>query len=511
MKLKSKINLVLALAILLSFVFVPSVFADGGLVIYDPDMLGWELQDMDQQLCAINYENGFENMLLSVDVSDLHGEKAVWIFPVPAKPDETGIGIIKGFPRLWGYDVIDRADETMSLTFGLMRASQIYTIPFVAPYLGLGAGMTGIEDMQEEITIHKHIEKMGLTTKLVTAKEGNAFYSYLVSKDLDLPSDLKSILGEYIGKEYSFVVSWISDIEKFKQESTIETQSGKIINSIGVSIIFPTGKIYFPLKPTSVYGNTKIPILIYVIGHVTPEIYPEIKKGEQVNYFVDDYYEVPEEVSSFFNGKTKIENLKYTKIKIDTFSRHLIEDLWIKDSAPAGVIFADLIGRHAWAGGIGFFVLSSCLASMLAGIITFRKDQPSKKEFALFGLWNFLTLIGFVVASYIGKVDNKLALSKRKIEPKKTLKEITKITLLIGLVIIIPSLFRCRWMIYLGNELILSWILFTVVSYGLFSLFIFPFVWGFYNNRKTMNFTILFSIFFLIMTFVFQIALQSVF
>jgi len=102
MNIKPKISLVLVLFILSSFVFISPVSADGGIVIYDPDMFRWELQDMDQQLCAINYENGFENMLLSVDVSDLHGEKAVWIFPVPAKPDKTVIDIIKGFPRLWG-------------------------------------------------------------------------------------------------------------------------------------------------------------------------------------------------------------------------------------------------------------------------------------------------------------------------------------------------------------------------------------------------------------------------
>jgi hypothetical protein len=53
----------------------------------------------------------------------------------------------------------------------------------------------------------EHIEKMGLTTELIGTKEGNALYIYLTGKGLDLPSDSKAILDEYVGKDYSFVVS----------------------------------------------------------------------------------------------------------------------------------------------------------------------------------------------------------------------------------------------------------------------------------------------------------------
>ena len=41
----------------------------------------------------------------------------------------------------------------------------------------------------------------------------------MADKGLELPPDSKSILDEYIGEEYTFVVSWIFDIEKFKNES----------------------------------------------------------------------------------------------------------------------------------------------------------------------------------------------------------------------------------------------------------------------------------------------------
>jgi hypothetical protein len=426
--------------------FISLVSADGGFIIYDPDMFRWELQDIDQQLCIINYENGFQNMLLSVDVSDLHGEKAVWIFPVPAKPDKIVIDIIRGFPRLWGYDVKRETDVTISDVFSVIRLSQVYTFLFMFEFSGMG-------DLEEKVTIHEHIEKMGLTTELVTAEDSNAFHNYLTNKDLEMPSDLKLILDGYVGKEYSFVVSWISDIEKFKQESATRDGYGRTINIVGVSITFPTDKIYFPLKPTSVYGSQKIPILIYVMGHVTPELYPEIKKDAQINYFVQRSYNVPNELSSFFNGKTRIEDLKYTKIKINTPSKYLTEDLWIKDSAPADIVLADFMNRSVWLWGIIFFILSSCLASMFAGIVVFRKDKPDKKKFALFGLWNFLTLIGFAVASIF------LRTKKLKPELEQQLK-----------------------------------------SQGIT-------VW---DSRKIL-FVILFTVFFLIITFVFQLVLHSIF
>jgi len=451
MNTKSKISSVLVTVILLSFAFVSPVSADGIIHIYDPDMMSWGLQNEDQQLCAINYENGLENMILSIDVSDLHGEKAVWIFPVPAKPDKTVIDIIKGFPRLWGYDVKEKTDDTISGAFSVMRLSQVYTFPFMLFfYMGMSKVGVGIE---EGITIHEHIEEMGLTTELITAEDGNTFYNYLTNKGLNLPADSKSILDGYIGEEFSFVISWISDIEKFKQESATRDRYGRIINTIGVSITFPTDKIYFPLKPTSVYGSQKIPILIYVMGHVTPELYLEIKKDAQVNYFVQRYYIVPKELSSFFNSKTIIEDLKYTKIKINTPSKYLTEDLWIKDSPPANIVLADFINRSVWIWGIIFFILSSCLASMFAGIITFRKDKPDKKKFALFGLWNFLTLIGFAIASIF------LRTKKLKPEVEQQLK-----------------------------------------SQGIT-------VW---DSRKIL-FVILFTVFFLIITFVLQILLQSIF
>jgi|Deesub1362B_J571_1020462.scaffolds.fasta_scaffold08645_1 hypothetical protein len=375
--------------LILFFILLPQAKADGGIVIYDPDIYEWKLQVMKEQFCAINYENGTQKMLLALNVN-LRGEKAVWIFPVPAEPDEIMIDTVRGFPKLEGHDIKMRADERISDAFTLMRLSQVYTFPFIM--------FTQEFEEIKEVEVHEHIEEMGLTTELITAEDGSKFYSYLADKGLTLPANLESILDEYVGKEYSFVVSWISDIKKFKQESAGYELGYSTINTVCVAISFPTNEIYFPLKPTSVYGDQKIPIIIYVIGHATPELYPEIENSE-VNYFVDSHYVVPEELSSFFNGKTIVEGLKYTKIKINTSSKYLTEDLWIKDYTPQNLAVYEFINECGlWC--VMFFVmlfaLISCLATTLAGMVVFK--NKIHRKFALLGLWNFLSLIGFAFA-----------------------------------------------------------------------------------------------------------------
>lgn len=157
-----------------------------------------------------------------------------------------------------------------------MRVSQIYTLPFWFSFATIVGEVGDNLDIEEKIIIHEHIEKMGLATELVTAKDENTFYNYLEEKGLDLPPDSKLILNKYIGEEYTFVVSWIFDVEEFKKESATEDvydrygiyDSTSSLSTVGVSIKFPTEKIFFPLKPTSIYGSQKVPILIYVMDHI---------------------------------------------------------------------------------------------------------------------------------------------------------------------------------------------------------------------------------------------------
>jgi hypothetical protein len=92
----------LIIIVLLFSSFIPTAFADGFIHIYDKDR--WYLLSEEKQFCAINYKDGFQNTILTVSLGkELRGEKAVWIFPVPAKPDKIVIDIVKGFNFLCFY------------------------------------------------------------------------------------------------------------------------------------------------------------------------------------------------------------------------------------------------------------------------------------------------------------------------------------------------------------------------------------------------------------------------
>jgi len=530
----------------------------------------WEMLDEEQQLCAINYHEGIQNMILSVNTGEeITGEKVVWIFPVPANPEKTAINIVKGFPMFRGYDVRYMADQSIYAIFSLIRVTQIYTLPLFIFHRGMGpAGLGSIGAYGvsigkgiEGVTVHESIEKSGLTTELVSAIDSNSFSNYLISKDLDVPPNFKSILDDYIGEEYSFVISWISDVEKFKLEQpegyliglleegkidearalfdNLAYESEKydfywIMNNIfenidegrnikeyqieelkrirgtgnilSVFISFPTNKIYYPLKPTSVYGSKRVPATIYVLGYVKPELYPEIKADSEVDYFFDEFFDIPDELRDFFTG-SDTKDLKYTKIKINPPSKYLTEDLWIKKGVPFKVFLADSVNRFPFWFGLFFFVICSCLASLLSGIIIFRDRTVSKLKFALFGLWNFLTLIGFSIVAYISKIDVKFTQSQEIQQSNASFGKIITRTLLIALVIPILFLFLFTGSFkYWDFEMIIP----MFIIYTFTTLFLAPFVWGYYKNRKIMKFIILFTILFTILTILFQYVLKLI-
>lgn len=409
---------VISIGLTLLLIFPSIAFADGMIHIEDPDMYYWRVYDENQQLCAINYENGYQNMILTVDINNMNiGQRGVWIFPVPASPDKTVIDIVKGFPNMGGNNVKSQVDGTIFGMFSTIRLSQIYTFPFFILRSFMGGSMLSSANIGsygkdsegvQDVTIYEHIEKYGLVTELVSTKNGDSLYNYLTQKGLSLPTESKRILDEYVGDDYSFVVSWFSGTQVTPNYGYYYPE--RQFDTISISLKFPTEKIYYPLKPTSVYGSKRVPAIIYVMGHVTPKLYPEIKMDSEVTYFVANYYYPQEELKSFFNYKQYFRDLKYTKIKINPPSKYLTQDLWIEMYAPANIVIGTSIINYAFIWGLFFFTLTSYLASMLAGKLTFKKDKSSLNKLGLFGLWNFLTIIGFAIAT--------LFMRTKKLEPE---------------------------------------------------------------------------------------------
>ena len=421
--------------LVLCFLLVSLVSADGMIHIREDNL--WKLQSETQQLAAINYEDGFENLLISIDMDDeTQGDRAIWIFPVPVNADDVAIDIVKEFPRFGGDNIDSEFKDFLQRTPLLMAGYSLFpiSIPIVFWYAMMmpmikeqtvGGARFG-KDFAD-VVVHERIQEAGLTTELITSTHGNTLKAYLTLKGFSLPLEAKEILEHYVSEDHTFVISYIDDLETFKREAQTTMNYPSYYRrgidfqpmySLAVSVKFPTDKIYFPLKPTSIYGSETIPIALYVVGHVTPELYPKISQQAEVDYYSQRYYGVTDEQKNFFNGKDYVSGLKYTKIQLTAPSKYFEDDLWIDDAAPVSVGIKNGLSQNPWPVGIILFIIFSMLSSLVAGIIIFKQDL-SKKKLLLFGLWNLLTFIGFLVATIVTKTKKLSPELEKKIKQEK--------------------------------------------------------------------------------------------
>lgn len=422
-----------------------TVLADGMIHIYNNDQ--WNLQPENQQMAAIHYENGYQNMLITVDLQqDTPGERAIWIFPVPATPDKVSIDIMKGFPQLGGRELDrDFRDSTIGVTALSVGLAAFPATLALLPLLLLGRiGSVGeaVPMMAGElravaagngtVTVHEWTAASGLATQLITATDEEALNGYFREKGVSLPQESRDILKKYLAKDYSFVVSYIVNMEQFRKETaSINPQPLEAAGieevapgyyrrpeyyqpmPIGVFVRFKTDKLYFPLKPTSVYGSRKIPVTLYVTGHVNPQVYEQLAPTTEVKYLIGGSSGNPQ-LAEFFNYK-EANDLKYTKITVTAASKLFTDDLWMDRGAPASVAVKDAWVDNTLIFALVLFLLLITIPSVIAGRIVFKDQQVPTSRLALNGLASIFTMVGFAVATYfMNTEDGKQAGGKRK-------------------------------------------------------------------------------------------------
>lgn len=274
----------LFIVIILLFLIFPIVGkADGFTFKVMPDGDISQVEQKEQR-AFINHHDGQEEMIIGVDLEKRSSE-ALWIVPVPSNPEEIKVDIKSKLPVFFGDEVNAKAKVTLSNSIEDLHevglSNQIWTLPLTALELVTlggargGAGGSANISSGDLISVNKHIEKKGMTAEIITAKRAKALYGYLKNKGLSIKRDSIPKLENYTGEKYTFIVSWLSSPSKVEEETR------------GVHVTFPTSKIYYPLHLTSAYGESKLPITIRVVGHVKPDLFPEIKDNTKVEYFTN--------------------------------------------------------------------------------------------------------------------------------------------------------------------------------------------------------------------------------
>lgn len=420
---KSFLSSIIIIVLLMPFFAIPGIVSADGLIIkpgyYDYDR--WEYLKENSQQAFINYEDGLEKMILSISLSETN-ENAVWIFPVPTEPSKVAVDVVGNLPQLIGKEAIQLAKTNLVDIKSALFATQIYTIPFIPFYyltsslsadeLGALPRATGTttEGIETDVTVYEHLEKEGITTEIITAKDAQALYQYLQGKDLEIKQGSISVLDYYVGKEFTFVVSWISkESPSLLSSSESEINQNLLYNLItpyyrssnkkqkGLFVIFPTKKIYYPLLPTSVYESEVIPATIRIIGHSSPKIFNDIKSFTKIEYYINGHINFRDELRNFYSGP--FENIKYTKIEINAPSKFLTDDLWINPRMPLKTFYYSFIAQQPLISGILLLILSSVITGIVAGYIAF-KDLRNKNgilKLGLVGLSNCLSIIGILI------------------------------------------------------------------------------------------------------------------
>ncbi|HEC93043.1 MAG TPA: DUF2330 domain-containing protein, partial [Candidatus Atribacteria bacterium] len=271
--------------LLLSVIFIisPLLVGADGVVIRPLPEGDWVKADENTQQAFINYENNIEKLLIAVDIDEGDSD-IVWIIPIPSKPDNIDTDIASELPFFFGDNVISKAklnlSETVKYSCFIGLLTQIWTFPASTFFVSLSGTQSKIGEKissEDSINVEYHIEKAGMVSEVITAKDAQAIYNYFSQKGFSIKQRSISQLDNYINKDFSFVVSWI----------TPKSQGNENRGKRGILISFPSSKIYYPLVLTSAYDEKEIPITIRVLGHIKPDLYSEIKPYTKIDYFTE--------------------------------------------------------------------------------------------------------------------------------------------------------------------------------------------------------------------------------
>lgn len=398
----------LVVACMISLPFVGTMAsADGMAHVYPPTGESLLLSE-NAQLGIISYHDGDEMLAISVSVaqSDLMaGSKAAWIFPVPASPADVDITLVSSlhpFAATYSGGELSRvAGRELSTGQVSVMMSQVYTIPLslallsrdVSPALLLTPDHEPKSD-GSEVLITETVESEGVVAELVGATDGSAIEEYLSSKGVSISVSEQTLIDEYIGEDYCFVVSWIEDTQYFIESAGGTLSDGEIYYNLGIGMVFPTERLYYPMKLTSAYGDMHVPMLVEVFGYCSPD--------DPRDYDIDIEYRtqgmtaLPDGLESFSFDQYpggEFPYYEYTRIWVDVESSSLTEDIWMDPDPPVGVSALAYTVENTLAVALLFSAIASLASAVLMAFVVFRPFRPRLERFALLSLLNFLSLV----------------------------------------------------------------------------------------------------------------------
>jgi hypothetical protein len=373
---------------------------------------GWQYAMPTEAQGFVSYENGIEKMVMSHRIDAVSKDLAI-IVPIPGDPAGIKLDILGELPKLNGQTTSEKAKTVAPFVGSVVGGSQLWTIvPEVMsiisqaaqqadtpgdtrdPLMTIGSSAASSPMTPPDVVVFNALEKKGIKSEVVTARTSQGLYDYLRGKGLSVADGSINVLNNYIGKNFSFVVSWVTHTN-----STCIDQCP----SKGIFVSFPTQDLYYPLIPTSAYSDMSHPETIRVLGYVTPKLYDSIRDYATVTYHEDADY------SSEFHSADAQKLLdpaeggivRYTDITLRAPAKAYVQDLAILRHASLHQLYAGLVADYPILYGIILLAFASVLASAAAGMVWYEEGRTNGGglRFAKLGLFNCLTIIGLIFAS----------------------------------------------------------------------------------------------------------------
>ncbi len=379
----------------------------------------WGLVAESTQFALISHSQGTENLIISVKVAKSYFmayDEAVWIYPVPANPGNVSIGSVGAVEPVSGSFLETRVESALSNSIDATLWSQVYPFIFAlllpvqltsnTPSYKMPEFMSGGNGSSESFQVFQTYQGYGLTTELIGTNSSSGVDDYLASLQLSLPESSSSVVDEYVGEDYSFVVSHISNMTEFLASAPYDYYGSSVYYNVGIAISFPCDHIFYPMRLTSSYGETEVPMLIQVLGFVSPHS-SAARMQVGVHYLVGGRGTIDPMVASFLRSPTQTYEVEYTELVFDSKASMLTDDLWMDNSQPTGVGVLKFVRDNPWAAALPIFVLSSAASSLLATLIVFRMNSPRYGRATMLGLLNLTTIIGLGFAARYA-IDRRL-------------------------------------------------------------------------------------------------------
>lgn len=368
------------------------------------------------QSAFIVHENGMEMMLIAITlVLEGNEEGLVWIFPLPGRPEDIEVDILEIFPDWRGEYPRRELWDSIDIAKNLALATQIWPCVVGSLFFPMA-----IRNSSGSFRIERTASKYGISAELVTADTRRGLSQYLAGIGIEIEEEALSAYDYYFDKDFCFVTCRISSFVELKKHfpelERVRRASHEQFPTLYIE--FPSEHIFYPMRPTSTYGDTYFPVEVRVAGYAkdtSPESY--VRAVYQIQKELPDG--MPEKMKSSFPDKHEI---PYTRFSAQGPASTWTSDLYLEQCEP--VFSQTLLGTYRLTRSDYFiivlsvfsFVAASFLAGGLAGLAVFRRFY----YFAFFGLFNLFTLIGLYIAirlsakfnriveEYIGKVHTSL-------------------------------------------------------------------------------------------------------